>query len=96
VIGICLDDARWKKVRVVKLVPSSADGDPSERCLMAKLLRCPQFTDICCSAPTTNGYALLSEDRRHFLCTRNATPGNPVASNIRPSGSGTVLGATFT
>ncbi|MCU1251457.1 MAG: hypothetical protein JWQ49_4486 [Edaphobacter sp.] len=95
-IGICLDEARWKKVRVVKLVPSSADGDPSERFLMAELLRCSHFTDICCTAPRTNGYALLSEDRRHFFCTRNAIPGNPAASNIRLSGSGTVLGATFT
>jgi hypothetical protein len=45
---------------------------------------------------TTKGYALLSEDRRRFLCTSNATPGNPAASNIKLSGSGTVLGATFT
>src|SRR5258708_16343607 len=44
------------------------------------------------------GYALLSENRRHFLCTRNATPGSPAASNIKLSGSGTVLavGPTFT
>jgi hypothetical protein len=43
-------------------------------------------------------YALLSEKRRHFLCTSNATPGSPAASNIRLSGSGTVLavGTTFT
>src|SRR5712675_1429266 len=44
------------------------------------------------------GYALLSENRRHFLCTSNATPGSPAASNIKLSGSGTVLavGTTFT
>jgi hypothetical protein len=43
-------------------------------------------------------YALLSENCRRFLCTSNATPGSPAASNIRLSGSGTVLavGATFT
>jgi hypothetical protein len=41
-------------------------------------------------------YAFLSEDRRHFLCTSNATPGSPAASNIRLSGSGTVLAVEVT
>jgi hypothetical protein len=41
--------------------------------------------------PQKNGYALLFENHRHFLCARNATPGNPAASNIKLSGSGTVL-----
>jgi hypothetical protein len=40
-------------------------------------------------------YALLN--RRHFLCASNAIPGSPATSNIRLSGSGTVLAfeATF-